>query len=519
MNNFLKIIVVICFTLFGCQTYAQLQMDSLAIGKRTDGSDFKAACVTFNERIESFSIDPSLEFLCLNFRRTSSSGKYLKNKGEIGWYHIVDGKLMWKAPVNYLTTQISCTSAGVLFTSANETYLLDKQTGIKRWKNTFYPVYKSDSLDILLGYRTPMSNKLRAVKLSNGIELWETKVSHNYGWNQVYPVDETKRLIVADNLCEIDLLTGETKIHEAKTGVADVKASLLQGLVAVAGAAVGGAISGGAYAYSYVPMSNNVISGLVSNVCIRDSCYYMADRRNLVCLDRNLQPVWQYELPDKKASQSVLFLRGDNLYMLNYGFGLKNGGRKSKTGRPFIASFHCKSGQPLFFNQLSLRKDIVEDALITQEAAYMLFDDGLSYQELTDSVVNVTPWDTERNGKLLALLSDTLYVQHPDKQNFMPLAFDGVNCPVYTDLGKVFVVDKELNIREEHTADLIYTPQIKLKDYLCIANDNDFWIIHKLGMPVAHILVSVQDMKAVGNKLLILTTENQLLYMDLDEII
>lgn len=512
----IRIIIIALFAFFSLHLCAQLPTDSLSIGKRTDGSELKALCVQFKERIQSVSLDPSKEYLCLNFRETSSSGKYLKNKGEVGLYRISDGKLMWRTPVNYFTTRVTCTAAGVLFTSANKTWLLDKQTGTEKWKNTFYPVYRDDSLDVLLGYKTPTSGKLRAVKLSNGMQLWETKISHECGWDQVYPLEGAKRLIVADELCKLDLLTGENEMYEAKTGVVDVKGALLQGLAAVAGAAAGAAITGGAFAYSYVPMSNNVISGLVSNVCILDSCYYMADRRNVVCLDTGLHPIWSYELPDKKASRSTLFMRDDNLYMLNYGFGLKSGTNKTKSGRPFIAAFNSKSGEPLFFNQLSLKKDMVEDALITQEAAYMLFDDGLSYQELTDSLVNITPWDTERHGKLQALLSDTLYVYHPDEQNFMPLAFDGVNCPVYTDQGKIYVVDKELQIREEHQADLVYIPYIKMHDYLLVGRDNDYWVIHKLGMPVAHILVPVRDLTSVGNKLLILTPKNKLLYLDLD---
>lgn len=513
----MKHFILFVFLCMACLTIHAQEENLLSVGEKMDGTDLKAECYTFPQRVETFSVDPSLEFLCLNFRETTKSGKYLKSKGEIGLYRIADKELMWKSPIDYLTTRVSCIKQGVLLTTAYETSLLDKATGTERWKNTFYPVYKDDSLNILIGYRAAYSNTLRAISLDYGIQFWETKIPHKFGWNQVYPLNGTKRLIVADDISELDLQTGAKVVCEVKTGVADTKMMLLQGLSAVAGAAAGAAITGGAYAYSYVPTGNNVITGLVSNVWMADSCYYVADRENLMRLDSSLQPVWKSEFPGVKASHSVLFGRGDKLYMLNYGFGLRSGGGKVKSGRPFIAGYDCQSGNQLFFNQLSLKKDIVEDALIANDAIYMLFDNGLSYQAFTDSVVNITPWDVERYGKLLGILSDTIYVFNKERKDFMPLSFDGVNCPVLTDLGQIYVIDKDLQIRQEYSAEDIYLPDARLKDYLCVSKENDYWFIHKLGMPVAHLKMNVRRKVAIDNRLLVLTDQNQLMYIDMDK--
>ena len=53
--------------------------------------------------------------------------------------------------------------------------------------------------------------------------------------------DSVHWLIVADNLNRLNIRTGEVSVHEAKTGVTDVKAALLQGLVMAGGAVAGAA--------------------------------------------------------------------------------------------------------------------------------------------------------------------------------------------------------------------------------------------------------------------------------------
>ena len=151
---------------------------------------------------------------------------------------------------------------------------------------------------------------------------------------------------------------------------------MLQGLAAVAVGVAGGVATGGAYYYSYVPIANNTITGLTSNILSQDSLYYWADRQHISCMDTAFNVVWQTEFPDVKASRSQLFVQDDKLFMLNYGYGLREGASRKKYGRPFIACYNLLNGEEIFFNQLSVKKDMIEDALRTDDALYMLFDDG-----------------------------------------------------------------------------------------------------------------------------------------------
>ncbi len=488
------------------------------IGKKTDGSDLKATCYSFPQRVQTFSTNKDMNYVCLQFRDTTSNGKYIKNKGEIGIYDMTKREMVWTKPLNYANIKPIFLSEGVFLKSISKSSLLDFQTGEERWKCSFFQVYGSDSLGVLLGYNNPKSNKLKAIRLSDGAELWTQKLPHQYGWHEVYNIDVTKRLIVADDIHELDLLTGKMLTHEAKTGVEDVKSALLQGIGAVAMGVVTGIASGGMGYTTFVPTAGNVITDMVSNVLFEDSCYYVADRRCITCLDKQLSVCWSTELPDKKSSHSKLFVYGDKLYMLNFGYALRNGDRKVKNGRPFIACYDKKTGKEIYFNQLTTKKDMIEDAYISDdEAIYMLFDDGLAYQHLTDSVVNNSVWNVEKYGKLEILLGDGVYSYRSDKEDFIHLESSLDYCLVSNDRTDVFEVDKELNVRTEYKAESIYWTYYKLDSYRLIGNGTDFWLIHELGMPVAHLTIDFRYGYAQGNILWLLSTKNELLKMDLDK--
>lgn len=504
--------------IIGIASVSQAQTDTLVVGTKIDGSELKAQCYTFPQRVETFHASKQGDYLCVSFRETTKNKKYLKNKGEIGFYDTKESKLLWKYPVDYSKSNITCLSEGVLLEERGHGIsLLGKETGVKRWETDVYPIYVDDSLGLMLAYKSITSSKLQGIGLKFGNKLWETKIPHEYGWNEVVDAGSNKRLIVADELHKLDIMTGELLTYEGKPGAHDTKAALLQGLAAVAGGVLSTAVTGG-MGYYYVPVASNTITGLTSNILLQESHYYWADRQQISCIDTTFNVVWQKEFP-VKGTRSQLFMQDDKLYMLNYGYGLREGGSRRKYGRPFIACYDPQNGEELFFNRLSVKKDIIEDALCTDDALFMLFDDGMAYQELTDSVVSIVPWDTEVHGKLQSILPPTLYAINEDSTAFRSLMYDGEHCLVYNERGVVYEVDKELKISNSYNRERIYSSVIELKDYLCVSNGSDHWFIHKVGMPVAHLSIDFKKGRVIGNKLLLLNDKNQFLFIDLDEAI
>lgn len=487
--------------------------DSVEIARTIDSTKIMAACKKLSRPTYSFISNDDGSLLCLKYRDRSKKGKW-QNTGYLNMMRTNGWESMWARPFDYTTGRAYFSRHGLLVYDDNDLHVINPETGIEKWTAKLVTVFRNDSMDIILGYKSMTSAKLEAYRLSTGEHLWECKISHEkcWGWNNVLKTDATHLMVVADDICLLDISNGTLKTCEAKTGVDDVKSMLLQGLATVAGAVAGGMIAGGGYYYYPIYTGSNVITGLTSNIVSRDSCFYISDRTRMVCLNRDMQEKWSFDFPSKTASNAHLFSKGDKLYMINYGYGYKSGQGKVKSGRPFIASFDSRTGEKLTFNRLSANKDMVQGAVVSNDHAYLVFDDGMAYQALDDSVVNITPWDVAKYGKLYSTLPDTLYAYHRYDKNLTPICFDGKNCPVLTEKGKVLIVDERLKVMDEYQDENLYVPMFSSNDYVFVGGNNrndDFWITHKLGLPVAHITIKdVQSIALCGNHVYILTPDS-----------
>ncbi len=477
------------------------------VGLTLDSTVVEADCQTFGRRLDNIVITPSQDYMLLEFRDLTKDGKWIKFKGDIGAYSLKESKLLWTKPFDYRNSTATCTKAGILTARNNKVSMLDPNTGEVTWQGKFYIVQYDDSTNLVLGYSGPSSNKLSAYELTTGQQLWTVKMPHdkNWGWNNVIREDSVHWLIVADNLNRLNIRTGEVSVYEAKTGVTDVKAALLQGLV-MAGGAVAGAMASG---YAYFPVGvigPNVINRLHSNVLRDDSLYYFADRQHVVCLDSMMNTVWSYELPSKTSAFSQIVCDDSTLYMFNLGFGMQDGVRRKKMGRPFIASFDKRTGACHFINMLSMKKDMVEDAVLTPEGAFMLFDDALAYKrELTDSVVTISPWQVEKHGRLSGIITQPVYADYKYKGMFELIASDGIYFPVITEKGDILMVDKELRTADHFPASSLYWPLCMVGDRMCISSyaggQQNVWLVTMQGVPELKLTIPVHRVGIAGNKL------------------
>lgn len=457
-------------------------------------------------------------YLLVMFRETNKKGTTWKNKGEFGVVRLSDNRLLWTHPYTYTWPALKISRYGVLLTDGNgDVSMLDMETGYTVWQRNFDIRQIDDSAGVVIGYDRSLSPRLHGYSLDQGLDLWKMKAPHkrNWGWENVMRVDSTRLLVVNDDVMLFDGVTGENFVYEAKTGVDDVKGMLLTGLAAVAGAAVGAAAGVGVY---YMPIDQNVITKLYAEPIRPDSLhYYFADRREVVCLDSLLTPVWRHELPSKTAARSVLLADDSLLYMLNMGYGLRNGGQPTKMGRPFIAAFDLKSGQQRFMNMLTMKKDMVTDAMLTAKGVYMMFDDGLAYKSnLRDSAVNIVPWDQQRYGQLTSMAHSTVYVRYRLKGTFEPFDFDGQNCMVMTDRGDAYVVNERLDIWEHYNNDQLYMPLHRQDDRVWIYHrypQPELLLIHKLGLPELRVTVPARRV-AFGRDSVFLISHSRIYMFD-----
>ena len=482
-------------------------MAKARVGLTLDSSVVEADCQTFGRRLDDIVITPSQDYMLLKFRDLTKDGKYIKFKGDIGAYSLMESKLLWTQPFDYSNSTAICTKAGILTVKNNKVSMLDPNTGEVKWQSKFFLVQYDDSTNVVLGYSGARSSKLSAYELSSGQQLWTVKMPHdkNWGWNNVIREDSVHWLIVADNLNRLNIRTGEISAYEAKTGVTDVKAALLQGLVMAGGAVAGAMLTGYAY-YPVGAVDANVINRLHSNVLRDDSLYYFADRQHVVCLDSLMNTIWSYDLPSKTSAFSQIVCDDSTLYMFNLGFGMQDGVRRKKMGRPFIASFDKRTGACRFMNMLSMKKDMVEDAVLTPDGVFMLFDDALAYKrELTDSVVTISPWQVENHGRLSAIITQPVYADYKYHGMFELIASDGIYFPVITEKGDIIMVDKQLRTADHFPASSLYWPLCMVGDRMCISSyaggKQNVWLVSMQGVPELKLTIPVHRVGIAGNKL------------------
>ena len=511
----LSILLMVCLTAKADNT------TKVTVGLGIDSTAVMAESQTFGHRIDDVVIKPGLDYLLLKFRDTTKSGKWLQFKGEIGAFSLRESRLLWTYPFDYRNSTVYCTRAGVVVAKGNKVCLLDPATGDVRWQGKFNIVQYDDSTNVVLGYSGPRSSKLSGYSLTTGQQLWTAKLPHdkNWGWNHVIREDSVHWLIVADDLNRLNISTGEVCAYEAKTGVTDVKGALLQGL-AMAGGAMAGAMMTGYAVYPVGAVGPNVINQLHSNVVLEDSLYYFADRERVACLDSSMNPVWTYEFPSRTSAFSRLVCDDNTLYMFNLGFGMKNGVQRTKMGRPFIAAFDKRTGNCQFMNMLSLKKDMVEDAVLSPEGTFILFDDGMAYKrELSDSTVTISPWDVKEHGRLSEIITQPVYAYYHHKSMFDVIASDGIYFPVMTENGDIIMVDKELRTSERFPARSLYWPLCMVGDRMCVyslsSGKQDVWLVSLQGVPEIRLTIPIHGVGITGGQLY-LNNADHLYYLPLE---
>lgn len=518
------------------------------IGEINGGNKLYASEIKFNWNIVNASINGNSNIMSLVI--TKESDPHLPEPISYAMmFNFSDRSVLWNSGIKGNIKGARTTRYGMLVTTSNDIRMLDIKDGTQKWSAELYPAYIDDSLDVLIGYTSNSckSSKIKAVKASTGELLWQGKVKRNvgWGWDDAYKMDDGRIIVIGDDINVINLLTGDIKTFEAKTGYRETgkMALALLGSAALSvalyatmpsntyvlyynvspnGANMGFAGPNGfLFAGNYGP---NTFNGLSSNILKHNSHYYIADRDSLRCFSDDMQPVWQYAYPTKKASASYLISENDNIYMLNYGYGLSNGVEKRKNSRPFIASVNQQTGEQTMFCAMKMKKDIIEDSERTEDGLLYMFDDGMAYQKnINDTTIEIIPWENKKYGKLKEFVRDTLYAVYEETGGFTPIVHEEGFFNVQTNKGYILKMDSKMNIITAYPEKDIYRQCFKQGKHIGIYRPSrkigyDVWIVREQGFPEMHI---TQKVGAIGctNDYVYIIDENTIRYFSLENCI
>lgn len=466
-----------------------------------------------------------------------------KQKGMAGLYDLKNKAFVWTRECSYKGKQSSISGQGYqafLRQASNESKITPYGTlivedgkctmvgsdGNNLWQITLMPVLLSTKKDLLLGYSSGSSAKLRAYRLSDGQQVWQQKVSHstNWGWNQIYEANDSLVIVAADELNFLNPLNGNLYAYDSRNGFQRTGNMLLKALAV----GVAGGVMGGLTGVAVIPTGNSpffsadVYTNTCSNIFRMGGKFYFSDRNRLSCLDANGKTIWTHEFPSKVMGYARITGEGNRVTVVNYGYGLAGGTMKKPCGQPFIASFDATNGDELYTTKLTDNKDMMTDAYVDNGNAFIMFPDHMVYKELGDSAVRVQPWNTAAYGSLVMLPTDTIYTFRLNDQVLTPLHSDSTHCIVITDKGKMKVVNKALDITDDFDAANYYQKLYGADGMAVVTNEDgngngELLIIKDDGEPVGRIGKTVTLGAAFGDDIYILS-EKQILKINFKQI-
>lgn len=278
----------------------------------------------------------------------------------------------------------------------------------------------------------PSPYYITAVQLNNGLDLWQQKVSSDYLANLqgITCLNDTSVLVVADKLYKYGRRGG--KLSSCK-----YKRPIRKGLV---------------------------------SVFVDKDRYFVADAKNLLCLDENLKTLWSS--PHSPLAKNTLGVSKDDstkIRLLNSGY-------------------------------------IVSDALINPvqriNRTFSAVYDRNTGQLLSEDFLNSSQW----KGKLRSFSTEKeIYIKKGEGLPFQRISTGERQCLVGTDNGDVYLIDVKNESSSMYSDKTVYYRLFDVGDNICVGRrcpeENDFYIINQKGEVILHLPMNIDNICCVGDSL------------------
>ena len=297
--------------------------DGRIVGRNyINGTDIKAVEYRFPERIFEYHPDPVSGFFTIHLRKTSKKGR-VTNRGKLIHYDLGNREIIWNRKVNYRDIEIYQVNDLIIQSSGFRKSRLDINTG-KILREVFNDLRIIDHTHkIAIGYRYKeregYTNTLHGINMNNGRLIWARELGREYEWNNTHYLNDSIILLVANGLSTINIKNGTGWNYEAVTGNKDYTATAILNIAGVTlGLFTGMFVFAGGY---------NLAAGLVSNVIIDSSDFYIASKEYISRVNRiNGKELWSVSLPEGLPGNSTIFMNDSLIFLVNRGYAF-NGRR------------------------------------------------------------------------------------------------------------------------------------------------------------------------------------------------
>lgn len=297
------------------------------------------------------------------------------------------------------------------------TSIFHLETGAELFKKKYnYLGVIGDNIILSAGNGVTSNIKVCAYSMTTGEELWKQPIIGQAGLTYNQPIDEKSDYLVCNDLYRINWETGETMKLDSKTHITNKGALFGQVLAGVAMGAMTG--------YAIIPTTrksisltdrkfffwpqNDKIAGLNSNILSKDNLNYFADRNSIRCFDDNFNEKWNTELTEK-ATRSEIFLKGDNLVMINYAIGFYGNGGYKQREKPYIAIFDAKDGKQLRTEKINSENQYVSSTTLIGNKLHLFIGDQEGTYDLASNTMDYALPDTTVAGRYISYVNEHSY--------------------------------------------------------------------------------------------------------------
>ena len=278
----------------------------------------------------------------------------------------------------------------------------------------------------------PSPHYITAVRLSNGLDFWQQKISSDYLANLqgITCINDTSVLVVADKLYKYGRRGGELSSCKYKR-----------------------------------PIRKGQVS-----VFVDKDRYFVADAKNVLCLDENLKTLWSS--PHSPLAKNTLAVSKDDstkIRLLNSGYIFTDAliNPAQRINRTFSAVYDRNTGQLL-----------------------------------SEDFLNSSHW----KGKLRSFSTEKeIYIKKGERLAFQRISTGERQCLVGTDNGDVYLVDVKNDSSSMYSDKTVYYRLFDVGDNICVGRrcpeENDFYIIDQKGEVILHLPKDIDNIYCVGNSL------------------
>jgi hypothetical protein len=468
----------------------------------------------FPDRIHDVFLDTTTGLVTVQLRGLSKNQKWLNNTGKIVQYDVKNQKVLWHKNIAYQTSGLQQFSKTIIYTVANRSYCLDVYSGRELWevRNNIYVVDPAENIGI--GYKfksmTGYSNELEGIDLKTGIIIWKRNVNREYGWNDVFYINDSTLIVVAAGLHSINIKTGKGWSYNAVSGKKDYTGTATANALGVAAGLLTGTF--------VISTGHDLVRDIVSNTIVDSTSIYFASMGHIAKIDKlSGEILWRLPFRADMASKSSIFVNDSVLFMINRGFAFM-GNRQLNIGKPFLGAFNRQTGKEIFFSLINNNGNPVLGYQIIDRVVFLLLKDKImKYSIETGTLISEKDFLSENLGELRHYVGKQVFITNQDNRLVSLPQYDSTQMFVYTTQRKILCVDSQLNVTKTFNYEDLNVFNGHIKNIRLIAKGEKTLLINEVGADIAEI--DATSKAFIISNVLYDIKDKSLIAIDLSEVI